>query len=446
MTAYEILDLLQKKGFKAFFIGGYVRDLLIGIKSGDIDVVTSAIPDEILNIFKDQKVNLVGENFGVVIVDNIEVATFRADKYAGFSHLDCKITFSKTLEEDVIRRDFTCNGIAFDPNTGEFFDYVNGQEDIKNKIIRFIGNPQDRIFEDPNRIIRACRFLAKLNFDFTQETYKTLLKYSSYIEEYVRKERIRLELLKAMEIKKASIFFRALYDIGALNYILPSLNKCYNHPGGPYHIEDVFDHCMMAGDHVSTKYPLIKLAGYLHDVGKAISSRINPRTDDIWFEGHEETGYEAVKNELEILRFSRDEINKIASLVKFHMRISNERLSPKSVRRTLKLLYDSNIKYQELLRVSISDKMGGLKSQKYYKIQDVYKLAKYFRDEINRKPVNKFSDLAIDGFEVMGVTGLKPGKEVGVILNWLMNLVIDDPDLNEKDKLFELLKERKGYE
>jgi hypothetical protein len=224
-----------------------------------------------------------------------------------------------------------------------------------------------------------------------------------------------------------------------LKYILPSLDDSYLHPGGPYHIEDVYDHCMMAGDHVSTKYPLIKLAGYLHDVGKPISSRINPRTDDLWFVGHEQTGHTAVIEDLSHLKFSNDEISYVSNLVKNHMRISHERTSPKGVRRTLKTLSDDNLTYKDLVRVAISDKMGGLKARETYRMRDIYNLVKAFKTEINRKSVSKFSDLAIDGFKVMEVTGLKPGKEVGEILKYLMDCVLDDPELNDAEKLINLI-------
>jgi tRNA nucleotidyltransferase/poly(A) polymerase len=442
MKEIEVVKRLQQKGFKAFFVGGCVRDMLMGLNPKDIDIVTSANPDEIIDIFKDQNVKEVGKNFGVILVNDIEVATFRLDKYFGGSDKNCEITFVKSLEEDVQRRDLTCNGLALDPITNIIYDYVNGQEDIKNKIIRFIGNSHHRIIEDPNRIIRACRFNAKIDGNFESDTFENLCKYSDYIESLVAPERIRLEILKAMEIKKASIFFRNLYEIDGLKYIFPSLNKAYLHPGGPYHIEDVFDHCMMAGDHIQTKYPLIKLAGYLHDIGKPISCRINPGTNDIWFEGHEETGAKASSEELLNLRFSIDESKYISNLVGLHMRINHERLGPKGVRRTLRALSEAGITYKELLRVSIGDKMGGLKSQKTYRIGEVKTLAKSFRDEINRKPTTKYSDLKVNGNDIMDITGLKPGKQIRVILDYLMDQTLENPELNNIEDLTKLIKEK----
>jgi len=437
----EIILKLQDKGYEAYLVGGYVRDMILGIESKDKDIATNADPDTLMEIFKDQEIKTAGKSFLVTFINGIEVATFRTDVYSGLNDKDVKITVAKTAEEDAKRRDLSINSIFYDPVSKKIIDYVNGQEDLKNKVIRFNGDPEKRIWEDPNRIVRACRFKAKINGEFEDNTFNHLLTSSEYVLTMVKPERIRLEIIKAMSIKKASIFFRALNEIGALQHILPSLEKSWLHPGGPYHIEDVFDHCMMAGDHCSTKDPIIKLTAYLHDIGKPISSRINPMTKDIWFEGHEETGCEEAKFELANLRFSTEEINIISSLILLHMRISHSRMTPKSIRRTLKKLADFGIPFQSLLRVAICDKMGGLKSQKYYTRKDVFELAKSFRKIINEKPVSKFSDLKVNGNDVMEITGLKPGKEVGEVLKNLMDLTIDDPELNEKEKLIELVKE-----
>jgi len=442
MTAEEIILKLQDLGYESYLVGGYVRDMILGIKCKDKDVVTSAEPDKLIEIFKDQEIKTFGKSFLVTFIDGIEVATFRTDSYNGLNDKNVQIKVSKSAEEDVKRRDFTINSLLYDPTSKKIIDYVNGQEDLQKRIIRFNGEPEKRIWEDPNRIIRACRFLAKIDGYFSDDTFESLKKYSDYIKSYISPERIRLEVLKAMSVKKASIFFRSLYDINALKYVFPSLNLAYLHPGGPYHIEDVFDHCMMAGDHCHTKDPLIKLAAYLHDIGKPISARTNPKTKDIWFEGHEETGCEEAKFELGNLRFSYEEINLISNLILLHMRVSSERTGPKGVRRTLKSLNDCNIPYQSLIRVAICDKMGGLKSREYYKLRDIYNLTKCFRDQANRKdPVNQFRDLKIDGYEIMELTGLKPGKEVGDVLKYLLECVLDEPELNDKEKLTNLVKE-----
>ncbi len=440
MNAKDIVLKLQDFGYESYFVGGCVRDMILNVPYKDIDISTNAEPDQLIHIFKDQEIKTFGKSFLVTFINGIEVATFRTDNYKGLNDKDVEIKVTKSAEEDAKRRDFTINSIFYDPVSEKIIDYVNGQEDLKSKIIRFTGNAANRIWEDPNRIIRACRFLAKIDGKFSTETFTALFKYSNYVR-FVKSERIRLEIMKAMKIKRASLFFESLHKIDVLKYILPSMNNSYGHQGGPYHLETVFEHCMLSGDHANTKNELIKFAAYLHDVGKPISSRINPKTNNIWFQGHEKTGSKEVKKELENLKFSNEEINLISGLILLHMRISNERLQPKAIRRTLKILNDLNIPYQSLLRVSICDKMGNLKSRKKYKLKNVYDLVKKFKQEINRKDsVNKYTDLKINGYDVMEVTGLSPGKEVGEILKIIFDKVIDQPELNDKETLINIVK------
>ncbi len=442
MTAEQIIERLRKKGFEAYIVGGAVRDMLMGLKPKDKDVVTSASPEEISEIFKDSNYKAEGKSFLVSFVDGIEVSTYRTDTYKGLNARNVVIKKAKTLEEDVLRRDLTINAMAYDPFEERIIDYVNGKEDLKNRVIRFVGDPKFRIYEDPNRIIRACRFLAKIDGSFDEDTFRNLLFYSTYVSEHVDKERIMLEIKKAMKIKRASIFFKALMDIEALSYIFPSLADCWNHEHGPYHIEDVFYHNMMSGDSVSTKYPLIKLASYLHDVGKPIACNINPRTNDVWFKDHEYVGADQVAKELKILKFSNNEISYISNLIRLHMRISHERLSPKSIRRTLVMLSDAGIHYKDLLRLAVSDRRGNFKTSRYYGLRDVYELLRAFKTELDRKnPVSCFAQLALNGKDIMDITGLKPGKEIGRMLKFLLEKVIEDPEQNTKEKLQKLVLE-----
>jgi len=442
MTAEQIIERLRKKGFEAYIVGGAVRDMLMGLKPKDKDIATSAEPDEIKEIFSDCSYTAAGKAFLVSFVDGIEVATYRKDMYHGLDAQRVDIRKAQSLEEDVLRRDLTINAIAYDPFDGRIIDYVGGQEDLKNRVVKFVGDPKLRIYEDPNRIIRACRFLAQIDGSFDEDTFRNLLFYSTYVSEHVDKERIMLEIKKAMKIKRASIFFKALMDIEALSYIFPSLADCWNHEHGPYHIEDVFYHNMMSGDSVSTKYPLIKLASYLHDVGKPIACNINPRTNDVWFKDHEYVGADQVAKELKILKFSNNEISYISNLIRLHMRISHERLSPKSIRRTLVMLSDAGIHYKDLLRLAVSDRRGNFKTNRYYGLRDVYELLRSFKTEVERKnPVSCFAQLALNGKDIMDITGLKPGKEIGRMLKFLLEKVIEDPEQNTKEKLQKLVLE-----
>ena len=436
-SAIKIFEILHKKGYEAFVVGGFVRDSILRIPSTDIDIVTSALPDQIIELFPNDKVDLVGKSFGVVLVNGIEVASYRNDKYFGLSDKNSVIEFG-TLETDSARRDLTINSIFFDPISGVIFDPNGGMSDIRNKIIKFVGNPKDRIFEDPNRIVRICRFRSQIDGSFTPETFNALKEHAHLLEAHVHVQRLRVEILKAMKTKKASEFFESLKRIGALKYIFPSLDKCII-DGGIHHGEDVFTHNMIAGDDVSTKFPLVKLATYLHDVGKPITKRLNPGTGNVWFEGHDEAGASILESELKDLTFSNEEVSTITGLVNLHMRISFG-MGPKAIRKLLRSLNEAGLSYKDLLRVRHGDMVANLR-----KAFDghVFKLAvRKFRKEIvgNKNEPFSLKSLMVNGMDVMDTLNIQPGPEVGRILNALFEEFLEHPGINERGFLIERIK------
>ncbi len=438
ITVEYIIKKLCSNNFKTYIVGGAVRDFLLGTEPKDIDIATSAHPSKIVELFKDYKIKIIGKSFNVVLIEDIEVATFRTDIYLGLSDKNVKIKIAKTIKEDLSRRDLTINSQALCQYTGEIIDPYHGQDDLKNRIIRFVGSPERRIFEDPNRIIRACRFLALIGGKFHKDTKQALINFAHLIPEFVAPERIRIEIIKAMSIQKASLFFNALYQIGALNYIFESLENCYAYKDhGPYHKESIIEHNYICGDKLSTKKPLLKLAGYLHDVGKPISCIWNFETKDLKFNKHEKTGSKCVKCELTHLKFSLKEINYITSLINFHMRNFK---TPKAIRRTLRKLNEQNIKWKDLYQLKLADSFANLKKGGYSKEQ-IKEQVLNIKFEINKKPPNKFEDLNIDGNEIMRITKLKPCRKIGIIKEQLLNIIVDNPNLNTKEKLEELVLE-----
>lgn len=444
MKTKQITDTLKSKGYEVYLVGGCVRDKLMGLVPKDIDIVTSARPDDIVEIFNNiAKVNLVGKSFGVVLVDDYEVATFRGDKYFGLDDKNCEIEYVDTIEEDLSRRDLTINSIAYDPYSEELIDPFNGIEDIKSKLVKFTGNPFYRIREDPNRIIRACRFLSKIDGEFSEWTLQALTRCSSLIK-YVKPERIRVEILKSMQIEKASRFFISLYNIGCLEYIFPSMYKSYDHPHGKHHWENIFDHLMNVGDQISTRNTLLKLTGYLHDCGKPKSYTL---TDDeekrgVFYKHHIEGKYVA-KEELLRLKFSNDEIKYISRLIRNHMFSTS---SDKSIRKTLRRLDDLGIHWKDLVRLRIADQLG---SEKYVatKLHEqtsyLVRLIDKFRDaEKNTISDNRIS-LAINGNDIMEILGIEPGKKVGEVKKYIEELVLEDPEMNDRDILIDKIKEFK---
>lgn len=432
--AFKIIEKLCENGCNSYLTGGVVRDLFSNCIPNDYDIVTEATVEQIEMIFPKNKVNTVGKSFEVCLIDGIEVAGFRKDVYFGLSDKNCKIEPALSIEEDLGRRDLTINSMAFCPYTSELIDPYNGMKDLKNKIIKFTGNPKDRIYEDPCRIIRACRFLCKIDGEFDEETFNALKEYSHFIKDYVSPERIRLEILKALKEKKTSNFFRSLYDIGGLKYIFPSLNNSFGIDGGKYHSETIFDHMMYVGDAISSRCKITKLAGYLHDSGKP-----KCKQEDGSFVGHELVGCDLIHDELFNLKFSNREIEYITSLIKYHM-YSIGKAKGKGVRKLLSKLNKHKIKYTDWLRLKFADSTGNL-SKGSYTLNEKIELIKKFEKEMEiGNSVFSIKDLNINGKEVMDILNIKPGPEVGNVLKYLYNICINNPGANKNEILVHLVK------
>lgn len=436
----KIIKKLCQNGYQAFIAGGAVRDYLMGEEPKDIDITTSATPEEVYDLFsKDYRVDIVGKSFLVAIVNGIEVATFRKDRYFGLSAKNCTIEKAECVQDDLSRRDLSINAMALCSLSGDLIDEFGGVSDLLNKTIRFVGNPNKRIHEDPCRIIRACRFLAKIDGHFDPYTFDSLRRYSHYIKTHVAPDRIRMEVLKAMNCQTASKFFIALDLIGALQYIFPSLYNTIGVWGGPHHAETVFEHCMLVGDNISTKCPYLKLAGYLHDVGKP--SSFNQETQN--FAGHDKTGAELVYNDLKALKFSVKEIYYIKTLIEFHMRQINNETKPKTIRKFITELHKRNIHYSSWLRLKIADRKGNL-NRDPYSFDQIINIITSIESEIyinntTQKPLFSIKDLAITGKDVMDILNIPQGPQVGKILKDVFELILENPSLNDKETLIDFI-------
>lgn len=432
--AFKIIQTLCDNGCKAYLAGGVVRDLFLDKDPNDYDIVTEATPEQIEQLFHNNKIDKVGKSFEVCIVDGIEVAGYRKDTYFGLSDKNVEIEPAMTLEEDLGRRDFTINSMAFCPYTNELIDPFEGIIDLDKRLIKFTGDPYDRIYEDPCRIIRACRFLCQIDGDFDINTYKALKKYSYLIKDYVSPERVRLEIFKALKTKKASSFFRSLHSIDGLKYIFPSLNNCYGIDGGKYHKESIFDHNMYAGDAISSICKITKLAGYLHDIGK-------PRTksEDGSFIGHEKVSSDLAKDELLYLRFSNREIEYITTLLRYHM-FSINQSKGKGIRKLLSKLNKHNIKYTDWLRLKFADSTANLNKGPYPLKKKKELINKIEKEMEIENPIFSIKDLDIDGNQVMNILDIGPGPEVGKILDYLYKICMNNPNVNKNEILMNIVK------
>jgi tRNA nucleotidyltransferase (CCA-adding enzyme) len=437
-SANKIVRCLCEEGWDAYIAGGAARDLLSGEVPLDYDVVTEAPYEVVKKLFADRKVSLVGASFKVCIIDGIEVATYRKDSYSGLSNKNCKVLEAETIQEDLARRDLTINALAFCPYSGDIVDEYGGIDDLKNRIIRFTGDPRARIYEDPCRILRACRFRAKIEGKFDPDTFQALKEYSSLVRDYVTPERIRLEILKALKYNKPSLFFDSLHEIGILDHISPSMERCYGHDGGEHHGETIDEHIKIVGDVLSARNPLLRLAGFLHDCGKPVSAK-NSKNGQLIFIGHEQAGANIVEAELRKLRFSHKEISYIRGLILYHMRSFENLTTPNSLRKILKNFREEGINWKDWMQLRIADRKGNKKKADYDRSQ-IKNIVLSIRNEL--KPVSaqavfSIQDLPVNGNDIMKEFDLKPGPDVGRILKALLEYVLDNPEANIREKLLE---------
>ena len=326
-AAEHIVARLRDARHQAYFVGGCVRDLLLGREPKDFDVATSALPDEVLTLF--EKTFAVGAHFGVVLVSSgepeilTEVATFRSDGvYSDGRHPDA-VRFSSSPEEDVKRRDFTINGMLLDPANNQVLDFVGGRTDLQAGLIRAIGDPGDRFAEDKLRMLRAVRFAARFTFDLEPGTAVAIRELAPAVNQ-VSRERVRDELTRMLTEGRAGIAFEMLDATGLLAQVLPEVVKMKGVAQPPqYHPEgDVWVHTLLllAGLPAGCP-PALAWAALLHDVGKPATFRVAP--DRIRFDGHVETGVRIAEEICRRLRFPNHETELILSLVANHMRFAD---------------------------------------------------------------------------------------------------------------------------
>ena len=418
-TIREIIDRITAHGHKIFIIGGAVRDAMRGVAVRDIDLMTSANLDQIMDLFPGQKTKKVGQSFPVCLVNGIEISTSRS-----------KNDLDRLPESDLAQRDFTINAMAFDPVKATIHDPFNGKKDLERSIIRFTRDPDQRIKEDPVRMIRACRFCAMIQGSLSISSLNAILSNRHLIDQ-VAMERISHEIKKAMRLDKPSLFFNGLRQTRLLEHLFPSLDRCVNLDGGPHHGETVFEHCMLVGDALSDKRPLLRLAGFLHDTGKFDAAIL--KNGNLTFPGHEKHFHAAVQD-LEKLRFPKKEIQYISSILQAHMRPLTHETTDRAARRLLAMLEQLDLDYRDFLRLRIADKKGN-KAKVPYTFGDIrVRLSRLFR-VIDDNPALQKDQLKITGDQIMQILDLEPGPEVGRIKQYLFDQVLDHPELNQYEEL-----------
>ena len=418
-----ILKRLKDAGHRAFIVGGAVRNIFLQLPIVDWDIATSAQPKEIKKIFNDIRFFALKHNTVTLVSSGrrFEVTAFRGQ--------------SGCLEDDLARRDFTINAVALDPQRNEFVDPFEGRMDIQARQIRAVGDPEKRFQEDPLRLLRAVRLATELTFKIETGTLETLTCLASSIHK-VAPERIREEFIKVLISSKPSVGFNLMRRTGLLKQFLPELLEGYLKRQNAHHRYTVYKHVMETLDGVEPK-PLLRLTALLHDIAKP---RVREKIDGKWrFFGHEAASADLAAEILERLRFSRVMIGKVTNLIQHHMIDYHSQWSDAAVRRLIRRVGVEGI--TDLMRFRRADIYAhGPDSQNAIRLNE---LEGRIKDQIKRSVPIKTQDLAINGNTVMETFGLSPGPDVGRILRELMEKVTDNPDLNTKRSLIELLEQKK---
>jgi tRNA nucleotidyltransferase (CCA-adding enzyme) len=437
---FEIVKKLNSNGFECYLVGGSVRDLVLGHEVLDYDFATNALPENVMKIFK--RVIPTGIKHGTVSVlmkeKQYEITTYRSDgKYLDGRRPDT-ISFSETLEEDVKRRDFTINGLAYDINKELIIDHVSGLEDINKKVIRTIGDPVKRLNEDGLRSFRACRFAAKLYFSIDKETFAAMGKTLD-IARQVSAERVRDELMKLLDTDKPSIGLEYMRECGLMKLILPELLEGLNLSQNKFHVYDIYYHSLYSCDAIPGENKIIKLAALLHDVGKTSTRKEIERGENTFY-NHEVVGAKITKRIMKRLKFSNEEIERVTNLVLNHMFHYVDEWTDGAVRRFIRKVGLDNLK--DLIVLRLADRRGN--GQRDGLPAPIIQLQKRIEKVIEDDSALTVKDLDIDGHIIMQEFDVKPGPIIGNILNELLEMVLDMPEMNNRDNL--LLKAKEIYD
>lgn len=428
----KTLNILEMEGYESYIVGGCVRDLLLGRTPYDYDICTQACPCEIEECFKEFKKYDLGKKFGTitVVVDgrNIEITTFRVESDYKDNRRPNYVEFSKHLEEDLKRRDFTINAIAYNDKCG-IVDIFNGVDDINNQVIRAVNCPDDRFSEDALRQLRAIRFKATLGFDIEEHTKSAIIKHKNLLSN-ISCERIVEEFNKLILGKVSSQALREYAEVIAV--FLPEIKHMigFDQKNRHHHL-DVWEHTLLCID--NSPYDLIvRLALFFHDIGKPPTFSVDDKGEGHFY-SHNKAGEKITRDVMTRLKYSADMINIVSNLVYYHtLEIIPQ---DKYVKRALnKVGLDM---FNKLLLVFKSDAISHRDIYIDKSMEKIIKLEKCLSNIINTKQCFSLKDMAINGKDILSLN-VKDGKLVGKILEYLLKQVIDEKVENTREKLIDL--------
>lgn len=444
----KVVDRLRSAGHEAYVVGGCVRDAVRGVEPADWDVATDATPEQIQRIFRR---SLYTNRFGTVVVRSagpaggdkgrdIEVTTYRVEADYADHRRPGSVAFTDSLGDDLSRRDFTFNAMAWSPeHGGTLVDPFGGRADLESRIVRAVGDPGERFREDALRMLRAVRFAAVLGFSIEPATAEAI-RASAKLAEALSGERVQQEMARILGGPVPSVGLRMLSNLGLLAIVAPELERCRETPQEKLAAQDVFEHSLATLDAAAAELPAgarteddlaLLLAALLHDIGK-------PDTyDDGHFHQHEFVGEAKARQILRRWRFDKATVEKVAHLVRHHMFWYQPDWTSSAVRRFIRKVGLDEI--PALFALRKADNVGsGARAPRMYALNELWLRV---QEEIQRATAFSKHDLAIGGNEVMAALGIPPGPEVGRILDALFERVLDEPELNTPEPLIELARE-----
>ena len=434
----QIIETLEQHGYEGYAVGGCVRDSILGRIPNDWDITTSAKPEQVKRIFR--RTVDTGIEHGTVTVligkDGFEVTTYRVDGLYEDGRHPKEVTFTSRLEEDLKRRDFTINAMAYNDDE-RLVDAFGGMRDLNYHLIRCVGDPKERFSEDALRILRAVRFSAQLAFPIEPETAEAIKSLAPNLEK-ISAERIQAELVKLL-VSDHPERIQDACELGITKVVLPEWDDMVGvKQNTPHHKYDVAAHTVHALQNVKND-KVLRLTMLFHDMGKPVMKTTDENGRD-HFKGHAIASEQIAKTVMKRLKFDNDTIRKVTKLVAYH----DYRMEPTgaNVRRAMHEIGVELFPYY--LAVRLADTKAQSSYERRGKLENIIQIRELYRNALRNKECVTLKDLAVTGTDLINL-GIAPGKELGTLLNELLDMVIEDPAWNQKGKLCDYVKERFGF-
>ena len=429
-NAKIILDTIHKAGFEAYIVGGCVRDALLGRQPGDWDITTNAMPQDVKKLFR--RTIDTGIQHGTVTImfgkEGYEVTTYRIDgKYEDSRH-PSEVTFTRDLTEDMKRRDFTINAMAYNDEEG-LIDRFGGEQDLEDRIIRCVGDPRERLSEDALRIMRAVRFAAQLDYEIDEGTVEAIKELAPTLDK-ISAERIQTELVKLL-ISDHPERIETAYELGITAVVLPEFDRCMETPqNNKHHAYSVGGHIIECLKNVAPDR-ILRLTMLLHDIAKPDTISVDEEGINHFYD-HDAIGAEVARKIFRRLKFDRETMDRVCNIIRYH----DDRfpVTPRNVRRMMNRIGTQDFPYW--MDVRYADTMAQSEYMREEKLKDLEDIRRVYAQIIRNNDCITVKDLCVSGKDLMDA-GISPGPMMGQILSAMLEDVLDEPSHNTKDYLLE---------